>query len=79
MLVAAALCKSTDLDNAAALVIYGPEEDHPERALCRAAFAANADWVSRLPADTGLSVGAELRDAELRDDERAYLIEAAGL
>lgn len=74
VLMAAALCAPTDLDNAAALAINGLEEDHPERALCRAAFADDADWVSRLLADPGLPAGAEPRDYE-----RAYLLEAAGL
>lgn len=74
VLVAAALSEPTDPDNAAALVIGGREEDHPERALCRAAFVADARWVSRLLADDGLPAG-----AELRDDERDYLLKAAGL
>jgi hypothetical protein len=74
VLVAAALSEPTDPDNAAALAINGREEDHPERALCRSAFVADADRVSRLLADTGL-----LADVELRDHERAYLLKAAGL
>lgn len=74
VLVAAALSEPTDPDNAAALAMSGREEDHPERALCRAAFAADAEWVRRLPADDGLPEGAELRDYE-----RDYLVEAAGL
>ncbi|MER5268841.1 hypothetical protein ABTZ99_42790 [Actinosynnema sp. NPDC002837] len=73
VLVAAALSEPTDPENAAALAISGREEDHPERALCRSAFAADANWVSRLLADTSLP------GAELRDYERAYLLKAAGL
>lgn len=64
VLVAAALCEPTAPDNAAALAISGREEDHPERALCRSAFVANADRVSRLLADTGSPAGVELRDYE---------------
>ncbi|WP_209447257.1 hypothetical protein [Amycolatopsis alba] len=74
VLVAAALSEPTDPDNATALVINGREEDHPERALCRSAFVANADHVTRLLADTGLSA-----DIGLCDYERTCLLQAAGL
>lgn len=74
VLVAAALSAPTDPDNAAALAISGREEDHPERSLCRSAFAANAHWVSRLLTDPSLPSRAELRDCD-----RADLIKAAGL
>ncbi|MFF7472522.1 hypothetical protein [Streptomyces sp. NPDC008092] len=60
--------------NARQLAIGGPEEDHPERALCRAAFVANADRVRQLLADDDLLAG-----LELDDEDRASLAEAAGL
>ncbi len=74
VLVAAALSESTDPGNAWDLAVSGPEEEHPERALCRASFATDAAWVRRLLADDGLPVG-----SPLRDDERACLLRAAGL
>src|SRR3954468_1982694 len=74
VLVAAALSEPTDPDNATAVAISGREEDHPERSLCRSAFAANANWVSRILADPSLPAVVELRDYE-----RAYLLKAAGL
>ncbi|MFI6094885.1 hypothetical protein ACIA8G_04985 [Lentzea sp. NPDC051213] len=74
VLLAAALSEPSDPDNAADLTINGREEDHPERSLCRLAFAANANWVNRLLADPSLPAGTELRDYE-----RAYLLKAAGL
>lgn len=74
LLVAAALSAPTDPDNAWDLAISGPEKDHPERALCRAAFAADAAWVQRLLTDDEL-----LADPDLNDDDRASLVQAAGL
>ncbi|MEU5694356.1 hypothetical protein [Actinosynnema sp. NPDC020468] len=74
VLLAAGLCRPTDPDSAWSLAIDGREEDHPERAECRAAFTADADLVSRLLADTAL-----LTAAKLRDYESAHLLEAAGL
>ncbi|MEV7388672.1 hypothetical protein [Streptomyces sp. NPDC091215] len=74
MLVAAALSAPTDPGNAWALAISGPEEDHPERALCRAAFVADAAWVRRLLADDALLSG-----LGLDEDDRASLVQAAGL
>ncbi|WP_053732310.1 hypothetical protein [Nocardia sp. NRRL S-836] len=74
LLVAAALSEPVDPDNAAALAIWGREEDHPERSSCRLAFAANANWVSRLLADPVL-----LARTKLRDYERANLVKVAGL
>jgi hypothetical protein len=74
VLVAAVLSEPTDPDNAAALAFNGREEDHPERALCRSAFVADADLVRRLLADTEL-----MPDDEQRDHERADLLKAAGL
>lgn len=74
VVVAAALCEPTDSDNAWALAIDGREEDHPERALCRAAFVTDATWVRRLLDDDTL-----LADAPLHDDERACLHTAVGL
>lgn len=74
VLVAAALSEPSDPDNAADLAINGSEEDHPERSLCRAAFAANANWVSRLLADPSLQPATEGREYD-----RAYLFKAAGL
>lgn len=73
VLVAAALSELTDPDNAWDLAINGPEEEHPERALCRASFASAAEWVRRLLADGGMRVG-----SPLRDDERACLLRATG-
>ncbi|MFF3559304.1 hypothetical protein ACFYXS_04590 [Streptomyces sp. NPDC002574] len=74
VLVAAALSEPTDPSSAWDLAVGGPEEDHPERALCRASFAAHAAWVRQLLEDKGLPAG-----APLRDDERACLLGAAGL
>ncbi|SEF13774.1 hypothetical protein [Streptomyces sp. Ag109_O5-10] len=74
LLVAAALSAPTDPGNAWHLAIGGLEQDHPERARCRAAFAAGAVWVRRLPADEELPAGAGL-DA----DDRQSLADAAGL
>jgi hypothetical protein len=74
VLVAAVLSAPTDPDNPRDLAVNGPEEDHPERALCRAAFVADAAWVRRLLADDEL-----LADLRLGEDERASLIQAAGL
>ncbi|MER6538086.1 hypothetical protein ACWDE0_35315 [Streptomyces sp. 900105755] len=74
LLVAAALSAPTDPGNAWHLAIGGLEQDHPERARCRAAFAAGAVWVRRLLADEELLAGAGL-DA----DDRQSLADAAGL
>ncbi|MEV7076183.1 hypothetical protein [Streptomyces sp. NPDC093990] len=74
VLVAAALSAPTDPDNAWDLAVGGLEQDHPERALCRAAFAANAAWVRRLLADDELLAGLHLDDGD-----RASLAQAAGL
>ncbi|MER5792219.1 hypothetical protein [Streptomyces sp. NPDC001980] len=74
VLLAAALSAPTDPDNPRQPAIGGLEEDHPERALCRAAFVADADRVRRLLADDELLTG-----LGLDDDDRASLVEAAGL
>ncbi|WP_229911403.1 hypothetical protein [Streptomyces aurantiogriseus] len=74
VLVAAALSAPTDPDNAWDLAVSGPENDHPERALCRAAFVADAAWVRRLLADDEL-----LASLHLDEDERVSLAQAAGL
>ncbi|GAA2280574.1 hypothetical protein GCM10010234_16850 [Streptomyces hawaiiensis] len=74
LLVAAALSAPTDPNSRWDMAISGPEEDHPERALCRAAFAADAAWVRRLLAD-----GELLAALQLGQDERDLLIQAAGL
>jgi hypothetical protein len=74
VLVVATLSEPVDPDNAAALAIWGHEEDHPERSSCRLALAANANWVSRLLADPSLSARTKLRDCE-----RADLAKVAGL
>ncbi|MFJ4691913.1 hypothetical protein [Streptomyces sp. NPDC088766] len=74
VLVAAALSAPTDPGNAWDLAVSGPESDHPERALCRAAFAADAAWVRRLLADDELLAGLHLDEGE-----RASLAQAAGL
>ncbi|MFF5145778.1 hypothetical protein ACFY6U_39730 [Streptomyces sp. NPDC013157] len=74
LLVAAVLSAPTDPGNARHLAIGGLEQDHPERARCRAVFAADAVWVRRLLADEELLAGAGL-DA----DDRESLAEAAGL
>lgn len=72
--MAAALCAPADPHSLRDLAVDGPEADHPERALCRAAFAADAAWVRRLPADDRL-----LAELGLDDGERASLAQAAGL
>ncbi|MFG3291988.1 hypothetical protein ACGF3G_24665 [Streptomyces sp. NPDC048179] len=74
VLVAAALSAPTDPHSPWDLAVSGPEADHPERALCRAAFAADAAWVRRLLADDQL-----LAQLGLDDGERASLSQAAGL
>ncbi len=74
LLVAAALSAPTDPDNAWDLAVSGPEKDHPERAQCRAAFAADAAWVQRLLADDELRA-----DPYLDDEDRASFAQAAGL
>lgn len=74
VLVAAALSAPTDPDNAWDLAVGGPENDHPERALCRAAFVAEAASVRRLLADEELLAGLHLGEGE-----RASLVQAAGL
>ncbi|MFK0256275.1 hypothetical protein [Streptomyces sp. NPDC090445] len=74
VLVAAALSEPVDPGNPRDLAINGPEEEHPERALCRTAFEADAVWVRRLLADD------QLPDGEpLSPDERDLLLRAAGL
>ncbi|MCX4539108.1 hypothetical protein [Streptomyces sp. NBC_01565] len=74
VLVAAALSEPVDPENPWGLALSGPEEEHPERALCRTAFEANAHWVRRLLSDDRLPAG-----EPLRGDERATLLKAAGL
>ncbi|MFJ3211840.1 hypothetical protein [Streptomyces flaveolus] len=74
VLVAAALSAPTDPDNAWDMAVGGLETDHPERALCRAAFGADAAWVRRLLADDELLAG-----LHLGEDERVSLVQAAGL
>ncbi|MEU8654882.1 hypothetical protein [Streptomyces sp. NPDC048737] len=74
LLVAAALSAPARPDGTGGLTVGGPEEEHPERALCRAAFVADAAWVRRLLADGRLPA-----DLQLGDDERASLLQAAGL
>ncbi|MFF7980990.1 hypothetical protein ACFZDK_17940 [Streptomyces sp. NPDC007901] len=74
VLVAAALSAPTNPHSSWDLAVSGPEADHPERALCRAAFAADAAWVRRLLADDEL-----LAELELGEGERTALAEAAGL
>ncbi|MFD7259152.1 hypothetical protein [Streptomyces sp. NPDC059874] len=74
VLVAAALSEPVDPDNPWDLAISGPEAEHPERSLCRAAFEANAQWVRRLLTDDRLPAG-----EPLGEDERATLLRAAGL
>ncbi|SNX55764.1 hypothetical protein SAMN06272735_0195 [Streptomyces sp. TLI_55] len=74
LLAAAALSAPTDPDSAWDMAVGGPEEDHPERALCRAAFVADAAWVRRLLADDELLAGFHLDDGD-----RASLVQAAGL
>ncbi|MFE3166008.1 hypothetical protein [Streptomyces sp. NPDC059224] len=74
VLVAAALSAPANPDSAWDPAVSGPEEDHPERALCRAAFVADAAWVRRLLADGGQPAG-----FHLDEDERASLARVAGL
>ncbi|MFD5598178.1 hypothetical protein [Streptomyces griseorubiginosus] len=74
LLVAAALSAPTDPDNAWDLAVSGAEENHPERAQCRMAFAADAAWVQRLLADDELRA-----DPYLDDEDRASFLQAAGL
>ena len=74
VLIAAVLSAPTDPGNAWDLAVSGPEDDHPERALCRAAFVADAAWVRRLLADDEL-----LASLHLDEDDRASLAQAAGL
>ncbi|MGW5233784.1 hypothetical protein ACWEQU_16200 [Streptomyces nodosus] len=74
VLIAAALSAPTDPDNAWDLAVGGPENDHPERALCRAAFVADVAWVRRLLADDELLAG-----LQLSEDDRTSLAQAAGL
>ncbi|MFE9636705.1 hypothetical protein [Streptomyces sp. NPDC006463] len=74
VLVAAALSEAVDPGNSWDLAISGPEEEHPERALCRAAFEANAAWVRQLLVEDQLPAG-----EPLHQDERASLLRAAGL
>ncbi|MFD3504569.1 hypothetical protein [Streptomyces sp. NPDC058678] len=74
VLLAAALSAPTDPDNAWDLAVSGPEIHHPERALCRAVFVADAAWVRRLLADDALLAGLHLGEGE-----RASLAQAAGL
>jgi hypothetical protein len=74
VLIAAVLSAPTDPDNAWDLAVSGPEDDHPERALCRAAFVADAAWVRRLLADDELLAG-----LHLDEDDRASLAQAARL
>jgi hypothetical protein len=74
VLIAAALSAPTDPDNAWDMAVGGLEKDHPERALCRAAFVADAAWVRRLLADDALLTG-----LHLGEDDRTSLVQAAGL
>ncbi|WP_254407210.1 hypothetical protein [Streptomyces sp. GMY02] len=74
VLVAAALSAPTNPANAWDLAVGGPEDDHPERALCRAAFVADAAWVQRLLADDELLAGLHLDESD-----RASLVQVAGL
>ncbi|MFB7958423.1 hypothetical protein [Streptomyces sp. NPDC056045] len=74
ILVAAALSEPANPGNPRDLAINGPEEEHPERALCRKAFEVNAVWVRRLLADDQLPEG-----DPLLQEERDSLLRAAGL
>ncbi|MEU9713998.1 hypothetical protein [Streptomyces sp. NPDC047976] len=74
VLVAAALSEPVDPGNPWDLAVSGPEEEHPERALCRTAFQADAAWVRRLLADDRLPEG-----EPLLQEERDSLLRAAGL
>ncbi|WP_046501021.1 hypothetical protein [Streptomyces odonnellii] len=74
VLVAAALSAQTNPASAWDLAVSGPEQDHPERALCRAAFVADAAWVRRLLADDELLAGLHLDEGD-----RASLVQVAGL
>ncbi|MFC9589832.1 hypothetical protein ACFTUC_08565 [Streptomyces sp. NPDC056944] len=74
VLVAAALSETVDPGIAWDLAVNGPEEEHPERALCRRVFEDNAAWVRRLLADDQL-----LEGESLIQDERDALRRAAGL
>lgn len=73
LLLAAALSVPTDPGSRWA-VAHGLDEDHPERALCRAAFAADSALVQRLLADEEL-----FASASLDDSDRDSLAAAAGL
>ncbi len=39
--IAAGLCEPVDADNETAMLIYGSDSEHPERAQCSAVFAEN--------------------------------------
>ncbi|MFI1584503.1 hypothetical protein [Embleya sp. NPDC020630] len=74
LVLAAALSEATDPDNPVDMAIGGPEEDHPERGLCRAAFVTHQSWVRRLLDDDTL-----LAHGPLHDDERICLHTVAQL
>ncbi|MFK0173172.1 hypothetical protein ACIQU5_30695 [Streptomyces sp. NPDC090306] len=73
LLIAAALSEPVAPGSGWA-VAHGPDEDHPERTLCRAAFAADPVLVRQLLADQEL-----LARASLDDGDRDSLAAAAGL
>ncbi|WP_232792564.1 hypothetical protein [Actinacidiphila yeochonensis] len=74
VLVVAALSEPSDPGNAWSLALSGAEQDHPERRLCRASFAADAALVLGLLADEELSAA-----SSLSEDDRTSLLRAAGL
>lgn len=66
LVVTAELSEPVDAGNENAVTFLGLDSDHPERALCRAVFAAHADLLADLP------------DALITEADRESLQRAAG-
>lgn len=67
--ITAELSEPVPADNATALLVFGAERDHPERARCRAVFAEHGPTV-RVLLDADPEIGTDDRERLLRVLER---------
>ncbi|MFF0476888.1 hypothetical protein [Streptomyces sp. NPDC004284] len=73
LVVAACLSEAVDADDERSVLLLGPDDDHPERERCRAAFRAHA------PVLTGLLDDETLPEGLLGADDRESLRRAGDL